>query len=368
MPRLLVIKGADEGKQFELTGPILGVGRDATNADPPARHRGFAPPRRVSPGRGGGYVSSTVGSANGTFVNNHEGQGGPAAGGRPNRYRPDHAGLQHRPGRRRRSRSSDLAETHQHDHPARTSSCPSPIIKTIGETEGSRILAQPDKHVPLAQDRPGQSRHHVRGQPGGQPHPRPGRVARPHPGADLPLHRGRPRLHHAAAPATPACSSRKAACVGGKQRRGRGADSRQPHHHGSRPPRTAGRAGLRRRPRRAFQHGQSIVRFGIREVDLRADEGPARNARRPLSRHAHGDAANSRRKLGGAASSPRTTWPWPSPSPTRRPWPSRRRATTRPWCRPSGWPPSARPSPPCRTTSRTSCKACAAAAKSSRWA
>ena len=32
MPRLLVIKGADEGRQFELSGPVLGIGRDSANA------------------------------------------------------------------------------------------------------------------------------------------------------------------------------------------------------------------------------------------------------------------------------------------------------------------------------------------------
>ena len=31
MPRVIVIKGADEGKQFELSEPILGVGRDSSN-------------------------------------------------------------------------------------------------------------------------------------------------------------------------------------------------------------------------------------------------------------------------------------------------------------------------------------------------
>src|SRR5437870_11026132 len=31
VPRLIVIKGADEGKQFELTEPVLCVGRDSTN-------------------------------------------------------------------------------------------------------------------------------------------------------------------------------------------------------------------------------------------------------------------------------------------------------------------------------------------------
>ena len=30
MPRLIVIRGADEGKQFDLAGPLLAAGRDAT--------------------------------------------------------------------------------------------------------------------------------------------------------------------------------------------------------------------------------------------------------------------------------------------------------------------------------------------------
>src|SRR3989442_15784246 len=29
---MIVIKGADEGRQFELSGPVLGIGRDSSNA------------------------------------------------------------------------------------------------------------------------------------------------------------------------------------------------------------------------------------------------------------------------------------------------------------------------------------------------
>src|SRR5437764_6897025 len=70
LPRLLVIKGADEGKQFELTGPRLGVGRDAGSAirlhdtEVSRRHAEFVL------GESGGYTLHDVGSANGTFVNN----------------------------------------------------------------------------------------------------------------------------------------------------------------------------------------------------------------------------------------------------------------------------------------------------------
>ena len=31
VPRLIVIKGVDEGKQFELTGDLLTAGRDSSN-------------------------------------------------------------------------------------------------------------------------------------------------------------------------------------------------------------------------------------------------------------------------------------------------------------------------------------------------
>ena len=31
MPRLLVIKGADEGKQFDLAEPVMSLGRDVSN-------------------------------------------------------------------------------------------------------------------------------------------------------------------------------------------------------------------------------------------------------------------------------------------------------------------------------------------------
>ena len=69
MPRLIVIKGADEGKQFELADKVVGVGRDANNrlrlsdTEVSRRHAEF----RQTPD---GYRLVDVGSANGTFVNN----------------------------------------------------------------------------------------------------------------------------------------------------------------------------------------------------------------------------------------------------------------------------------------------------------
>ena len=69
VPRLIVIKGADEGKQFELAGNVFGIGRDATNAlrlhdtEVSRRHAEFRPVD-------GGYRIVDLNSANGTFINN----------------------------------------------------------------------------------------------------------------------------------------------------------------------------------------------------------------------------------------------------------------------------------------------------------
>jgi signal transduction histidine kinase/pSer/pThr/pTyr-binding forkhead associated (FHA) protein len=138
---LIVIKGADEGKQFELTTGRLGVGRDATNpirlhdTEVSRRHAEF---QKVQ----GGYALSDVGSANGTFVNNQ-----------PIKEVLLHSGdhiqigqtvLVFTAGRGESPSGTDLAD--------RISMITRPdvelssaIVKTINETEGSRILARPDQ-------------------------------------------------------------------------------------------------------------------------------------------------------------------------------------------------------------------------------
>src|SRR5947209_2905542 len=69
--KLIVIKGADEGKQFELADPVVGIGRDAGNT---IRLNDTEVSRRHAelyqkPGDRH-YHLRDVGSANGTFVNN----------------------------------------------------------------------------------------------------------------------------------------------------------------------------------------------------------------------------------------------------------------------------------------------------------
>ncbi len=70
MAALYVIKGADEGKRFELNAPLMGIGRDANNAiwlhdtEVSRRHAEL----RTLPN--GGHQLVDLGSSNGTQVNN----------------------------------------------------------------------------------------------------------------------------------------------------------------------------------------------------------------------------------------------------------------------------------------------------------
>ncbi len=145
MARLLVIKGADEGKQFELSDSPVSIGRDATNlirlhdTEVSRRH---AECRQVD----GGFALVDIGSANGTFVNNQKIQQVMLQAG-------DHIGigqtlLVYSTGRGvAAAEVSDLAE--KISMITRSDlELSSAIIKTIGETEGSKILQQPDQGSP----------------------------------------------------------------------------------------------------------------------------------------------------------------------------------------------------------------------------
>jgi signal transduction histidine kinase/pSer/pThr/pTyr-binding forkhead associated (FHA) protein len=144
VPRLLVIKGADEGKQFELSAPRVGIGRDAAN---PIRLHDTEVSRRHAEFRltqSGAYAVADVGSVNGTFVNNQRiaEEVGLAAG--------DHVQL----GQTTLVYSAGRADSQAADDDlaARISmitrhdlELSSAIIKTVTEGEGSRLLSKPDQ-------------------------------------------------------------------------------------------------------------------------------------------------------------------------------------------------------------------------------
>jgi signal transduction histidine kinase len=140
---LIVIQGADEGKQFELAGERLGVGRDASNrvrlhdTEVSRRHAEFV---RTADG----YRLLDVGSANGTFVNSQSVRD-----------------ILLQPGDQIQIGQSLLVYTARGDvSEAKTGDdladrinlisrqdleLSSAIIKAVGEAEGSRILARPDQ-------------------------------------------------------------------------------------------------------------------------------------------------------------------------------------------------------------------------------
>jgi signal transduction histidine kinase len=139
VPRLIVIKGADEGKQFEMDGSVLAVGRDSMNqlrlhdTEVSRRHAEF---RQVE----GGYTLVDVGSANGTYVNNEAIENVLLHSG--DQVRIGQTVLVYTAAVGDRPSSDDLADRismiTRHDL-----EFSSAVVKTINETEGSRLLSEP---------------------------------------------------------------------------------------------------------------------------------------------------------------------------------------------------------------------------------
>jgi signal transduction histidine kinase len=144
--RLLVIRGADEGKQFELAEPVVTVGRDGTNrirlhdTEVSRRHAEFRQEEE------GVFILRDVGSANGSFVNNERVQQAVLQAG--DQIVIGQTTLVYSTGRSELTeQATDLAE--KISLITRSDlELSSAIIKTIAEGEGSRILAHPDKASP----------------------------------------------------------------------------------------------------------------------------------------------------------------------------------------------------------------------------
>ncbi len=141
MPRLIVIKGADEGRQFVLSDTAMPAGRDSssrvrlTDTEVSRRHAEFVRTPE-------GFRVRDVGSANGTFVNNQSVRDALLQPG--DHVQIGQTVLVYTLDRGEAAPSNDLADrisliTRQDVELS------SAIVKTIGETEGSRIMAHPDK-------------------------------------------------------------------------------------------------------------------------------------------------------------------------------------------------------------------------------
>jgi signal transduction histidine kinase len=136
---LIVIKGTDEGRQFALTDDLLPAGRDSssrvrlTDTEVSRRHAEFV---RTPDG----YRVRDVGSANGTFVNSQSVRDALLQPG--DRVQIGQTVLVYTLERGETAPAGDLADrismiTRQDVELS------SAIVKTVGETEGSRIMANP---------------------------------------------------------------------------------------------------------------------------------------------------------------------------------------------------------------------------------
>lgn len=154
--KLIAIKGADEGKQFELSEPVVSIGRDAgntirlTDTEVSRRHAELV---QKAADDGKRYFLRDVGSANGTFINNEPIPAGTEVALQPgDQVQVGQSLLMVSGGRGDATPPNDLAAqisliTRQ-DH-----SLSSAIIKTVAEGEGSRILAHPEKVRPTLADK-----------------------------------------------------------------------------------------------------------------------------------------------------------------------------------------------------------------------
>src|SRR3954452_6200939 len=139
----MVIKGIDEGRQFDLAGPVLGVGRDATNAvhlhdtEVSRRHAEF---RLTLDGTG--YRVCDRDSANGVFVTGEPIKDALLRSG--DQVQIGQTVLVYSLGRGDGPPAGDLSDR------IRMIARPeaefaSQIVSTTGDPEGSRILAAPDE-------------------------------------------------------------------------------------------------------------------------------------------------------------------------------------------------------------------------------
>jgi signal transduction histidine kinase/pSer/pThr/pTyr-binding forkhead associated (FHA) protein len=141
VPRLIVIKGADQGKQFDLDGEALSIGRDASNG---VRLHDTEVSRRHAELRktADGYRLTDVGSANGSFVNGQSVKDVLLQTG--DQVQIGQSILVYNAGQGEARSDTDLADRISliTRHDVELSSA---LVKSIGEAEGSRLLARPDK-------------------------------------------------------------------------------------------------------------------------------------------------------------------------------------------------------------------------------
>jgi signal transduction histidine kinase/pSer/pThr/pTyr-binding forkhead associated (FHA) protein len=142
VPRLVVIKGTDEGKQFDLEGPRLDIGRDATNrirlhdTEVSRRHAQLDEVEE-------GYSLRDVGSVNGTFINDQKITQAVAL--KPgDRVQIGQTLLVFSAGRSDTQPADTNLAAQISLITGQAPEAPSNIVKTIGPGEASKLLSQPE--------------------------------------------------------------------------------------------------------------------------------------------------------------------------------------------------------------------------------
>ncbi len=141
MPRLIVMRGVDEGKQFELVDSINHRGRHSSNAvalhdtQVSRRHMEF----RSIPG--GGYQLVDLGSGNGTLLNGHPIQEAPLRSG--DTISIGQSVLMYTAGRTASDSGNELTERVKLIGRNAENNFPSAIVRTVASDLGSQILSRP---------------------------------------------------------------------------------------------------------------------------------------------------------------------------------------------------------------------------------
>jgi len=140
VPRLIVMRGVDEGKQFELSGSTVAVGRHSSNAV--ALHDTQVSRRHLElrAESEGGYWLVDLGSGNGTLLNGHAIQEAPLRSG--DTITIGQSVLMYTAGRSESAASGELTERIRF-HGAPTAEALAGVVRTVSPDIGSQILARP---------------------------------------------------------------------------------------------------------------------------------------------------------------------------------------------------------------------------------
>jgi signal transduction histidine kinase len=137
---LIVIRGVDEGKQFDLSGPSVTVGRHSSNAVPLHDTQVSRKHLELRAGPGGGYVLLDLGSGNGTLLNGHLIQEASLRSG--DTITIGQSVLMYTSARSDGDSGNELTERVKL-LPGGDQNFPSAVVRTVSSDLGSQILSRP---------------------------------------------------------------------------------------------------------------------------------------------------------------------------------------------------------------------------------